>query len=176
MNRSVNGSCLAIAKRLGLFFLLISVAGIFPSCSKGSEEKGKVSIEASGPASSEVKPLSPVVYELLMNELMRSTEKWSSLDQDLKMKSVEGFITLVAQREKAKIGKPVDYYVSRIDEMVSNNPGAQNIPSLIKIVAIMDYDFDSGVDKDKLAQEVLGAKLYMANKARLAQAASAEKK
>ena len=67
------------------------------------------------------------------------------------------------------ITKPAMHYVQMIDEISAQNPGVLQKPfrELLKFVAVIEYDFDSGQDKDTLARQVLGDKLYLANKQRL---------
>ncbi|MDE2028915.1 MAG: hypothetical protein KGJ11_10295, partial [Candidatus Omnitrophica bacterium] len=59
-----------------------------------------------------------------------------------------------------------------IDELARQNPQMLERPfgELIQILAIMDYDFDNGMDKDALAKAVLGPQGYEQNKKRFAQA------
>jgi hypothetical protein len=157
-------------------FALLFVVFSLQSCSPDSSEGRAVAVGEGARESLVASPASlhPVLYELMMSELMRSPAKWPDLDSDLKNRAIEGFIGLIRLRENATIGRPADYYVSRIDEMLEQNPNTpQGIPALLKILAVMDYDYDSGQDKDQLAREVLGPQLYAANRARLAQNAGA---
>ena len=39
--------------------------------------------------------------------------------------------------------------------------------NILKIAAILEYDFETGEDKDLLARKFLGEKLYLQNKQRL---------
>ena len=175
MNRSKRVFCSTVVPGI-IVILIFGMAGILSGCSQKTTEQVKPAIEMPAvPVSSEsAAAINPVVYELLMTELMRSSEKWPLLDQNLKSKAVEGYINFLFKvKEKATIKKPAEYYVVKIDEMLQQNPKTpQNIPSLIKIQAVMDYDFDNGGDKDQLAKEILGPKLYLANKARLAATAT----
>jgi hypothetical protein len=151
--------------KAGMVLLVLGLMISTISCSDSDQDSDKFGGEAKTDNS---KYINPVVYELVMNELMRSSEKWNGLDQTIKVRAVEGFLLLLKTQEKANIQKPADYYVGRLDEMLQQNPrAAQNIPTLLKMMAVMDYDFDNGQDKEQLAKDYLG-KLYEANKARLA--------
>lgn len=159
MRRSVFGFyVIATILIMGLAFTAIA-------CSKQESDTDDVMSDVT----KDDRYVNPVVYELIMNELMRSSGKWNGLDHVHKLRAVEGFLMLMRTQENAKIEKPADYYVTRLDEMTSQNPKAeQTIPMLLRVLAIMDYDFDNGQDKDKLALDVLGPKLFEANKSRLA--------
>jgi hypothetical protein len=151
--------------KAGILLLVLGLIFSTVSCSNSDQDSDKFE-PSSQTANSNA--INPVVYELVMNELMRSPEKWNGLDQPTKVRATEGFLILLKTQEKANIQKSADHYVGRLDEMLQQNPKAtQNIPTLLKILAIMDYDFDNGQDKDQLAKDYLG-KLYEANKARLA--------
>ncbi len=119
--------------------------------------------------------INPVLYELMMNDLMKSPANWNRLDEKLKLKAVDGFLNLLKNRERAKITKPAAFYVTRVDSMLAQSPTMpQNLPTILKIVSVMEYDFDTGKDKEVLAKEILGPKLYEANRARRAMSSMAQ--
>lgn len=111
--------------------------------------------------------INPVVYELIMNELMQSVEKWPKLDNVHKVNAVKGFIVFLKKQDNATILNEPEFYVERADGMLEQNPDfPNNFPSLLMVLAVMDYDYDNGEDKDELAKRILGEQLYTANKMR----------
>ena len=67
------------------------------------------------------------------------------------------------------INKDAKHYVDFIDGFTSNNKKSLQQPfkNLVKIAAIMEYDFDNGQNKDMVARQYLGEQLYQSNKTRL---------
>ena len=70
------------------------------------------------------------------------------------------------------IQKPAGYYANFIDEMAKNSPEMLAMPfdRVLQVVAVMEYDFDNGQNKDALAQKILGQAFYEKNKQRLMKA------
>ncbi len=68
-----------------------------------------------------------------------------------------------------KIAKKANFYSVVIDDFLNRNTQYLRLPldQVLKIVSVMEYDFDDGDDKDNLAFTVLGQKGYVANKKRL---------
>jgi hypothetical protein len=64
--------------------------------------------------------------------------------------------------------KSASYYVDRIDAILEQNPEMKQYPlrNILRVLAVMDYDFNNGENKDLMAMEVLGADLYLKNKKR----------
>jgi len=56
-----------------------------------------------------------------------------------------------------------------IDKMSQDNPELLNNPlkDILKIAAIIEYDFNNGTNKDLMAKKVLGEAAYKKNKNRL---------
>ena len=56
-----------------------------------------------------------------------------------------------------------------IDDMAIQNPSLLTRPfkDILQMVAIMEYDYDMGVNPDVLAKKALGEQFYLANKRRL---------
>ena len=90
------------------------------------------------------------------------------IDFEPKRLIVEEYINAYKERD-VTISKSVEHYVDLIDDLGKNNPDlfSNSFKDLLKIAAVMEYDFDNGQDKDKLAEHVLGPTLYEANKKRL---------
>ena len=58
-----------------------------------------------------------------------------------------------------------------IREMADGNGAMLKNPfkDILRLVAIMEYDFDNGQDKDEMARRILGEKVYQENKKRISQ-------
>lgn len=68
------------------------------------------------------------------------------------------------------IKKPAYYYATMIDGMALENPEMLDQPfaNILKVVAILEYDFDNGESKDAMALKVLGTQeAMMQNRTRL---------
>ena len=67
------------------------------------------------------------------------------------------------------IVKPPLHYVQMIDGASEQNPALliQPFDNLLQFMAIMEYDFDNGADRDQLAKELLGEPGWKANRQRL---------
>jgi hypothetical protein len=74
-------------------------------------------------------------------------------------------------QQGVKINEPPLHYVQMIDQVVEQNPQMLQRPfgELVQMMAIVDYDFDNGMNKDDLARKVLGEAGYEANKQRFTQ-------
>jgi len=97
-----------------------------------------------------------------------SSRIWPSmLDAYPKEITVQKYID--AYREQnIIIRKPARHYVALIDSMADQNPSLLTNPfqDVIKYVAVIEYDFENGMDKEKMAYEILGKKAYFQNKGR----------
>lgn len=114
-------------------------------------------------------PPSPQI-QIIIAALNSNSQGWLELAAGDKIASLDAMIRLFRERENAAILKSPEEYVQKIDTMLSSNTSmkALNLPTLIKIAAVMEYDFYNGQEKETLAQQVLGPQLYQENKARLA--------
>ena len=62
-------------------------------------------------------------------------------------------------------------YCKGLDSFYGKHPDMKSQPlaAVLKTLIVMEYDWqEKGVDKDKLARQILGDKVYQENKARLA--------
>ena len=69
------------------------------------------------------------------------------------------------------IKKPPEFYVEMIDAMAQESPEMLNNPfkSMFQVLAIIEYDFDAGIDKDEMALKILGPEGFKANRKRFEQ-------
>lgn len=105
----------------------------------------------------------------LYAKLDENAQAWRLIiDNQAKVMTVNEYIERF-RREKVVIGQPPSYYAHMIDEMSQQNPQLLNRPfkDIIQLLAVMDYDFDVGMDRDLLARKVLGESMYLANRKRL---------
>lgn len=112
----------------------------------------------------DVADLSDVVASLKI-----SSRAWALLiDQEAKEIVVWQFMQDF-RRAGITISKPPPFYVQTIDAMAQGDPQMLQQPfdRLLQVVAIMEYDFDNGQDKDALARKVLSPQTFEHNKKRL---------
>ncbi len=104
-----------------------------------------------------------------MNQLMASCESWDQLTQVDKERAVEAVLSLYRVKENVAVMKPAAFYAQRADETLLTNSDLKklNLPALVRLLAIMEYDYFNGQNKDELAKKLLGDKMYEANKKRL---------
>jgi len=137
--------------------LLVAMMLMTASCSKSSEEVSAVSEGG----------LDPAAFQQVMTQLYVSTGKWFELNRADKIKAIETVFGLFKDRENVAILKSPDFYVDRVDGMLRSNPAlGLNLPTVLKILTVMEYDFYNGQNKDELAQQILGPQLYEQNRRR----------
>ncbi len=116
----------------------------------------------------------------MVKEVVSVSELWGSLDVssrswpliiDKKAKgvTVKHYIDELA-KEGATVRKDPLYYSQVIDDMAVQNPQMLQQPfkDILRIVAIIDYDYDNGQDKDLMARKIFpNEKAFQANKARV---------
>jgi len=102
-------------------------------------------------------------------KLDKKSEVWTLLidDQD-KILTVSEYIDRF-RKQGVRINKSAWHYVQMIDQIAAQNPQILQKPfgELLETMAIIDYDFDNGVDKDVLAKRILGEAGFEANKKRV---------
>lgn len=105
----------------------------------------------------------------LIVELKSSSTLWARVsDQQIKAYVVYYFIGQYKQAG-ITIKKHPAQYVMLIDDLAAKNPGMLSNPfaAIVQVLAIIEYDFDNGQDKDAMARKVLGEQGYLTNKKRL---------
>jgi hypothetical protein len=150
------------------FLIMAVLVVVFTSCSKTSEDpKVNAATGLADGVTAASQQLNPMVYQVVMNELMQSTEKWSEVESAYKKQAVLTVIQLFKQNQSATISKPADFYVARVDQLTEQEVGAgRALPDLIRFAAVMEYDYDVGLDQDELAKKMLGPQLYELNRQR----------
>ncbi len=114
-------------------------------------------------------PKEVVRLEDIWNALEFSSKVWTlMMDMEPKVATVDRYIQWYAMKG-IKIENPPVFYARMIDEMAQQWPEILDLPfdKLLKVMAVMEYDFDNGRDKDLMARELLGERLFLQNKQRL---------
>lgn len=102
-------------------------------------------------------------------ELDQNSLIWNQIiDREIKVLTVAEYIDRFSKM-KINIKKSPGFYVQMIDEMVLQNVEMLNIPfgNVLTYVAIMEYDFDNGENKDELAKRTLGEERFLINRQRI---------
>ncbi len=110
----------------------------------------------------------------ILKSLETSSRAWElMIDAEAKEMVIQHFIDTFKQ-QNALIRKPARTYVPMIDGMAAGQPEMLENPfeNILRLTAIMEYDFDVGQDKDELAKKILGEKAYIENKKRLSKSSS----
>ena len=123
----------------------------------------------SGKPAADDKPGAGMAFPELMSQLSRNMSLWERLNMTEKKAAVDGVLLLYKNRDNVAILNNAEFYAGKIDETLRTNPMVVNleIMTMIKILAIMEYDFDNGTDKDALARQVLGAEQFESNRKRV---------
>ena len=102
--------------------------------------------------------------------LDKSSKAWPLIiDKKAKGVTVSHYIQKLAA-DKGVIRKDPLYYAQMIDDMSKQNPSMllQPFIDVLRIMAIIEYDYDNGLDKDALARRIFpDEKSFQANKQRL---------
>ncbi|MBF0478266.1 MAG: hypothetical protein HQL26_02165 [Candidatus Omnitrophica bacterium] len=105
----------------------------------------------------------------LWADLEASSQVWPlMIDTEPKVLTVQRQIDLYKQ-DGVTIKKDPMFYVQTLDSMAEQNPDMFKAPfkELLKIAAVIEYDFDNGQNKDAMAKAVLGEKGFQQNKQRV---------
>lgn len=107
-------------------------------------------------------------FEQMMNQLSVNCTYWNQLSDENKKRAVDAVIQLYRVRDNVAILGSPDFYVRKVNETLAGDPGVANLdlPQVIKILSVMEYDFYNGQNKDEVAKQTLGEKMYEANKLR----------
>ncbi len=98
-----------------------------------------------------------------------NSRAWTLLiDPQAKVDTVSEYIDRFRNAGVRISGSPIQY-AQAIDQMATDNPSLLDnaFRNLLQVAAIMEYDFDNGMDKDDLARKFLGVQMYEANRKRL---------
>jgi hypothetical protein len=127
---------------------------------------GQPTVPDTSSGSKEVVDLSEV-----WKKLDKKSTVWQLLmDDQSKLLTVSEYLDRY-RKQGVKINAPPAHYVQMLDQIASSNPQMLQRPfgELLQVLAIVDYDFDNGIDKDQLARHVLGDAGFEENKKRFTQ-------
>ncbi len=105
----------------------------------------------------------------VLRSLEQSSRVWPLIaDREPKAFIVNEYIQRF-RSQGAMLRLPPEHYVDLIDAMTSQDPQALDLPfaQILQVVAVLEYDFDNGQNKDVLAQQILGQEAFIANRQRL---------
>ncbi|MDD3375029.1 MAG: hypothetical protein PHY73_04830 [Candidatus Omnitrophica bacterium] len=107
----------------------------------------------------------------VLTALETSSKAWPLIaDIEPKLFIVASYIDFF--REKGVIiKKSPEFYVDMIDGMAQESPQMLENPFefVLQVLAIIEYDFDAGIDKDEMALKILGPEGFKSNKQRFTQ-------
>ena len=109
-----------------------------------------------------------VDIEDMWKKLDQNSQAWKLLiDDQAKVMTVNEFIERY-RKKRIRISKSPEHYAKMIDDMALQNPKLLENPfmGIVQILAVMEYDFDYGGDRDEIARKLLGP-MYESNKQRL---------
>lgn len=112
---------------------------------------------------------SGIPFPVMMGQLSQNLIIWDRLGQSEKEEAVNAVMTLYKTRDNTAMFNDAKFYVNKINETLQVNPGVRglDIMTVVRILAVMEYDFYNGQNKDELAKEVLGERAYAENRLRL---------
>jgi hypothetical protein len=114
-------------------------------------------------------PVEEMEFDALWEGLAVSSKIWPELvDHEIKVLVVQTYFDWYRE-QGIFIQKPAENYVSLLDVMAGQNVGIfeRTFQDVMMFVAVMEYDFDNGMNKDELAYKLLGPAFYEQNKKRL---------
>lgn len=122
---------------------------------------------ASAPAAAIASEHVPV--ETIWQKLDHSSELWRQVVKPADKNKIVIHYVNAYRNQGISITREPSRYSALIDDMVQSNPSllSNPFPDVLRVVAIMEYDYNNGQDRDMLARQVLGEKGYIANKTRL---------
>jgi len=104
----------------------------------------------------------------ILESLKYTSRVWPLIaDMEPKIFIVVHYMKLF-QENGITVTKSAPFYASTVDSMIQQNPAIINQPfiNILQTAAIIEYDFDNGQDKDKMAQEILDHDAYIENRRR----------
>ena len=114
------------------------------------------------------RPGAGMAFPELMNQLSRNMSLWERLNLTEKKAAIDGVILLYRNRDNIAILNNSEFYAGKIDETLRTNPMVVNldITTMLRILAIMEYDYYNGENKDTLALKTLGKQGFEQNRTR----------
>lgn len=84
---------------------------------------------------------------------------WMHMDDRRKNHLVDNLKETFMRNSKAFVRKPSEFYVKALDEAIACDPQTKNykLAVLFRTLAILEYDYDEGIDKEETAKKWLGS-------------------
>ncbi len=96
----------------------------------------------------------------VIQALLKTSRAWALMVDAEAKEAVVAYFLKEFRGKGIVIQKPAWYYVGLIDSMSRESPDmlTQPFDRVLQIVAIVEYDYENGQDKDMLAYQILGSK------------------
>jgi hypothetical protein len=100
--------------------------------------------------------------------LNHDLKTWETLEWEEKVTALKYAIDWLRQTKNAAIIKSPEFYARRMDETLRERPEFKltPLPKALLFLAVAEYDYYAGMDRDQLARQLLGPD-YEANRRRL---------
>ncbi len=121
------------------------------------------------PPTPEPRPAPPDDFTMIIANLKNTSEAWPHISNAKTKELVVHYFISEFKDRGIRIGREPSHYVGFIDDMAAQNAPMLSRPfdQVLQFVAIIEYDFNNGQDKDEMAQQLLGEEGYLRNKRRL---------
>ncbi len=104
----------------------------------------------------------------MMSQLSQDMSLWNQMSADEKKQAINAVVAVYKNRENVAILNSADFYMTKINETLTNNPSvaSMDIMTMLRILAVMEYDYYNGQNKEELARKILGEKAFAENQLR----------
>ncbi|MFH1902126.1 MAG: hypothetical protein ABIK26_07735 [Candidatus Omnitrophota bacterium] len=84
---------------------------------------------------------------------------WIHMGQEEKIALVDNLKQRFRKIDNVIINEPAEFYIYQLDYVIANAPNSKNfrLKILFRTIAVMEYDFDEGIDKGITARKWLGS-------------------
>ena len=99
-------------------------------------------------------------FDDVVRDLLINSRAWTLMVDAEAKEAVVAYFLKDFRKKGIVVKKPAWYYVNLIDTMAQESPEMllQPFDRVLQVVAIIEYDFENGQDKDMLAYQILGSK------------------
>ena len=96
----------------------------------------------------------------VIQDLLKTSRAWTLMVDAQAKEAVVAYFLNELRGKGIVVQKPAWYYVALVDTMSGESPDMLTQPfnRVLQVVAILEYDYDNGQDKDMLAYQLLGSK------------------
>jgi len=107
--------------------------------------------------------------DAIVDELKQSAEGWTAIASPRAKEAVMRRFIDEFREKGIEITQSPAHYAAMADALAAQNPDMVTKPfeRVVEVMAIIEYDFNNGRDKDAMAKKVLGEAGYINNKKRL---------